>query len=429
MPSRTRSYDDRLTSIGSSYWNTTGSTSYASSSNGEIATCKDFVGNTQGVNPFSLVKQYFQRGIFSGEIRSPSGVLLRKVSAYPSGPYAAPNPSSVFGALNIADQRSLMISAIASSSPSQANVSLPISLGELKDLPSLVKPFAQMYSAYKGLQNLPFHRQVAGLPSLLRGFGNTLLGWSANNYISWRWAVKPMMSDIRKLLNFAELVDDRSRFLGKLRRGEAVRRKVKLRHRHQEVDETNITLASAFGTTISAKRKVIYDESVWASLRWKSSPNSFTTPYLTPIADRRKAFNMTFGINSFELLRTAWELMPWSWLVDWFGGIGDIISLHNQTVPAFHSDLCVMRHMRAKRVYTIIPGTWSQWINVDRYPTETYDSKERVLDAALWFPALPSVNFPLLDSGKWSILSALACASVDRGLPGIWRRRVQKRVG
>lgn len=426
--SRTRSLDLRRQRTGSQTIVSSGVTTYESTVEGEQRTMNDVVGNFPNVNQLGSHIRFVRRASFSGTNRSASGTPLRIVNGLPSGPFAPPDPWTKFGsALDITAQKAALISALHSSSPASAHVSVPQAIGELKDLPEMVRPFQhlvapQFLAALAKSQSGGIASGVANVPSLLRGFGNTLIGWAANGYISWRWAWKPMIEDAKRCFQLSDLVEKRGRELERMRRGESIKRSVTIRTRYIVESESNVTLTSSFGPVINATRNVTYQERVWFNCRWTISASAAKSPYIQPLRDRREALALLLGCNSLSQLQTAWELMPWSWFADWFGQVGSILALSTPAFPAYHSDACIMRQTSAVRNYSIIPGTVPAWVRIEQIPFEYAIRKERYADAALWFPALPPVNFPLLDSGKWSILSALACSSVDRGLPAIHGR-------
>jgi len=80
---------------------------------------------------------------------------------------------------------------------------------------------------------------------------------------------------------------------------------------------------SATGTTIRTRKTV--------RRRWFSG--AFTYPYpkddkslkiLRGYADALQKADMTLGLT--PSLETIWELVPWSWAVDWFSSAGDVVS-------------------------------------------------------------------------------------------------------
>jgi len=420
MTARYRSADDRAIHTGT-YFNGTippGTTVSRNDNCGQERECWDIIHNFPNVNPFESHSRWTIRARLSGEQwNAGHTILLRKLEAYPVDRVAtARDPRSYYGSLDIPAIQQLMRDLLNQSSPSYAHVSVPTSIGELKDFGGVVKGLPVIF---KQLANASFKKQLQGIPRLIQAMGNTLMGMAANGYISWRWAVKPMISDIRKMCQFVQVVDKRRRYLDRLANGETVRRRVGLSSNKTSVPQTEVFGSTGQGFSLKFLWSIDYSEKTWGTAKWKLS--SASVPLPADDGTSYEAERLTYGITAFELLKTAWELTPWSWFADWFGDLGDQISLYNNQVPAYWADACVMRTIGSKANYTIKPGTMPSWCGLTQVTTEEWEIKERYNDIVLWLPLLPS-TVPLLDSGKWSILSALAVSNYDRGLPGFFRR-------
>lgn len=58
--------------------------------------------------------------------------------------------------------------------------------------------------------------------------------------------------------------------------------------------------------------------------RWYAAKYQYYIPDIGSSQWTKKATRALFGANLTPDL--AWELLPWSWLIDWFGNVGDVIS-------------------------------------------------------------------------------------------------------
>jgi hypothetical protein len=251
-----------------------------------------------------------------------------------------------------------------------------------------------------------FVGELKDLPGLVKGYGDNLLKSVANGYLSWRWAVKPMISDLRKLFNFTKAVDDRIIMLMKLRDGRTLRKRVKLGTVHGSLSPAVLTVESKTGGGIGGTFKAYHTSTAWGTVQWKLLPDSIL-PTLGYGPLEKMARQLTFGFTSHEALATAWELTPWSWLADWFANTGDIIAATNNTVGCTWKDIC---YMRTSESHTeVISFTGDPWmiagLNNQNYVL-TQKRKER-------YVCSPSVPFPfpklpMLTNGQWSILAALA---------------------
>lgn len=375
MPARDRSRDLRVTLGGSGYhYLGNPKTQFYYVQEGKTEECHDFVGNFAGANSFDLRSNDRTFPYFHGSW-SPSGTLLIKLDnlpAYSMNP-EAPDPLTQWGAVSGSQLDTWGAELLADTNPNKPDVSLPTFFGEMKDLPSLV-----------------------------RDWGGDLLKKVAKGYLSWRWAIRPMMSDVRKLLTFQDSVERRFEELRRLRDGEGIRKRKTLDSGHVETSWTSPFVINSNYITVYAKSRLIHHKRVWGSVCYKVAPD-FVLPESNDEL-RRLAKRLTYGITSHELLSTAWELLPWSWLIDWFSTIGDTITALNNTVPLVRSRSCVMRTISSEKLFEItnLPNAsfsftgrpWGKRIRKERYVIN---------------PILPfSLSLPLLDSGKWSVLASLA---------------------
>jgi hypothetical protein len=267
---------------------------------------------------------------------------------------------------------------LAKTNPSVPFVSVPTFVAELKDLPGLVK-----------------------------GYGDGLLKAVANGYLSWRWAIKPMINDLRKLINFVKAVDDRTIMLMKLRNGETLRRRVHLGTTEVLTTPVNLTVQSE-GCGIVGKFQTKYSKKDWGSAQWKLLPDS-QLPMLGYDPLRKLARDLTFGFTSHEILATAWELTPWSWLADWFGNTGDLIAATNNSVGCTWSNVCYMRTSEAI-LSCIMQPTLSDGFAIAGLHGYNYNLRMVRKERYVCLPVLPVPfpQLPILTSGQWSILAALA---------------------
>jgi len=292
---------------------------------------------------------------------------------------AVPDPRTFYPALTGLDRNAKAWEILAKTNPSKPHVSLPTFVGELKDLPGLVK-----------------------------GYGDNLLKNVANGYLSWRWAVKPMISDLRKLFNFVKAVDDRTIMLMRLRAGATLRRRVQL---GSSVDlaspQVNLHVHSE-GCAVRGTFQARYAYKAWGSAQWKLLPES-VLPQLGFGPLREKAVNLTLGLTSHEALAAAWELTPWSWLADWFANTGDLIAATNNSVGCTWQNVCYMRTSEAT-LNCVYNTALSDGFAITGLRNQQYNLRMLRKERYVCFPVIPVPvpQLPILTSGQWSILAALA---------------------
>lgn len=292
---------------------------------------------------------------------------------------APPDPRQKWPVLTMLDRNNLAWKILAETNPSVPHVSVPTFIGELKDLPGLVK-----------------------------GYGDGLLKGVANGYLSWRWAVRPMINDLRKLFNFVKAVDDRTTMLMRLRAGQTLRKRVQLGTTVENGATGSNIFVHSEGCFIRGDSQIVYVKKAWGTAQWKLQPDS-ELPQLGYGPLREKAALLTLGLTSREALATAWELTPWSWLADWFANTGDLIAATNNSVGCVYHNICYMQTIAAMQAITY-RQVGSDGFALTGLKNQSYTLRTVRKERFVVLPVLPVPfpQLPILTNGQWSILAALA---------------------
>jgi hypothetical protein len=136
----------------------------------------------------------------------------------------------------------------------------------------------------------------------------------------------------------------------------------------------------------------------WASVVYR--PTSDTPPLDGSNIDK-VANDLVFGRNLSP--STLWQLMPWTWLEDWFTSFGDYLSASRNAIGTSATDICVMTHDNARLtgIYPIDIGD----LKIEIIPGVGVEHKTR----RVGFTA-PSIELrlPFLGGEQLSTLSSLA---------------------
>lgn len=408
MPTaRTRSYDDRVT-VGGTYENIpVGATTVRTVQVGKRGTCSDIVGNPTGVNVLDLtMRRCAFPGLDGVKVDPVNGNIVRIMTNFPIGYHLdSPDPRSKFPSLTTIEKSNLAWMLMSKANPSAPDVSVPTFLAELTQVPSLMKSWYRLFTKHTWLSRdrkkiLSFGPQWAQIldraPELI-----------ASGHLTWRWAVAPFIRDVMNLSNFVQTVGKRLKMLQELRERRSIRRTVQLRKDRQRVS-TNRILHSE-GILIRGTTHDVYTETVWGTVKYQLIvPTNAPLDHLTkldPVALKGLATSLSYGLTSYEALSTAWELMPWSWLVDWFTGFGTVLTATNNTLGLFHKNASLMRHTTCDTTISIDPALSEDWAKPNSFYNTYFERKER-------FPGLPSLPFapsylPILTRKAGLILGSL----------------------
>jgi hypothetical protein len=270
---------------------------------------------------------------------------------------------------------------LAKSNPSTPEMNVPQFLGELKDLPSLI-----------------------------RGWGRNILGNLGNTYLQYRWGIKPLVSDLISMLNFQHLAQKRFKTLQKLRDGKRLGKR-KVLDFGMKTRVGSGFVAQSFQRILYAHWHDVYSHKVWGTVQWYT-PAYFDLRKYDDDELMLKARRQAFGFSQAGITAAAWELLPWSWLADWFGNVGDIISNNANQVDVQYKGLCIMQHSKLHRKLimesALVSGEWN--LAMDDLIC-THERKKRYhLASAVSFP---SFRMQILTDSHLSIVAALTAARIS----------------
>lgn len=366
-----REQDSRMDLSGNYYSANTGLTKTSTFKIGMTEVCDDVDPGWGTDNDFTLekVEQYIP--VLVGEEVNSQGVAVKVFYSYPIGYRPIPPPATRWGIPTIWELQNLCVDVAARTSPSRCDMSVPTAIGELRDLPSLI-------------QNA----------------GNRALRAIASGHLSWKFCLAPMIGDLRKISRFTKAVQSRFKRLTELAERPIVTSRVPLQRLKHESSPQGVVLHSE-GAYVTGLRTIKYTRQEWASIRWKL----LVQPPLCVKSRYDLAERLVRGITSYGALEAAWNLQPWSWLADWFLGIGTWLQANNNTIPAIAGGFCWMCTDTSMCTYAVTQKP--SWLQVTG---QHFDGTTRKLRRAPGVsPLIPKVPvLPALNPGQLSILSSLA---------------------
>lgn len=251
-----------------------------------------------------------------------------------------------------------------------------------------------------------------GLPSML-GLelwkNKTELARAAGSeYLNFQFGWKPLVSDVQA---FAKAVKNARAILKQYRRDEG--RLVRRRYDFPSVSQTLSTkTTSSFGKPLTSEPEMHGEKMVDSETRlytdiWFSGAFTYYIPQNSVLENTLDRY-VTYAdrILGLELTpEVLWNLAPWSWAVDWFSNVGDV--LHN--LSAFNQDHLVMRWgyiMHHQKV--VMTNRWPASLLTGGYSTAGWwraTSERKIRRRAT--PYGFGINLNSLSDYQWSILGAL----------------------
>lgn len=235
--------------------------------------------------------------------------------------------------------------------------------------------------------------ELGDLTHLLRETGNSLIKKGAGKYLEYQFLWKPLISDLVKLTDFHDAVARRVAIIEKLAGPRGYRRTVDL-----DALSTSKSILwdpqSVHLNLPSRNEQIIGRRTIRAHVRWKAAPSLSGMPRRDIVAlARRAVLGVTIDLS------TLWEIMPWSWLIDWGWNIGSYLKANRNIIPASLDNLTIIE-TTTDRVdfkpmtlgnHTMGAGSWEKTV------------KKRFRQTVA-----PVAHFPFLTESQMGIVSALA---------------------
>lgn len=261
----------------------------------------------------------------------------------------------------------------ARTNPSRAYVDVPVVVSELGDVISLIR------STGRGV------------------FRNTHYRRAGNINLSYQFGLLPMISDIRKILNFQEQVDRRVAEIKRLSGPKGLRRTVQL-----DVARSIATTSKSFQSnylTINMNCRRESSQIVRGHVRWRPDP-SHPLPKSGSAEFRNMIRRTVLGLHVDS--STLWEAIPWTWLIDWGTNIGTYLKAQRNFIPCLPPDIHIMRR-------TDTDWTWNGKVvgasNPGFCSGGFFHRSAKTRSSAV--PAL-TAQFPFLSGNQLGIVASLA---------------------
>jgi hypothetical protein len=292
--------------------------------------------------------------------------------------------------------------------PGNPVASLGQFLIELRDLPQV--PFRRLFKSGATFRDLPrlALRELQDFRNLGSEYLNVVFGW------------KPFVSDLQKMYHLWWNIDKQ---MAKLIRenGRGIHRKAKLEKGSSVTESSRVVSNNFFDGCIgrpglivpagTAKTTTVSSTRVETEIWYAAKYRYWIPDTSSSLWDARARLALFGALPTPELL---WEVLPWSWLIDWFSNVGDVVS--NASLNAV-DNLVTLYSYTMKKVTT--KASWSShcwlqqktsgsqlWPTADFTVTSTVEKVEK-LRIGNNNPFALGTQLSTLSSGQLAILAAL----------------------
>lgn len=214
--------------------------------------------------------------------------------------------------------------AIANYNPNVPALDLPLFLFEFKDFPHMLKHAGEFLSA--------------GVKA-----SNYLATITSDAVLAWNFGWKPLISDLTTLVSLGHLIDARLRQLRAMERRKKVRRFLGRGKSSYPGADVYIGVGASNG---NYHTRIDEEYEVWfVSKPYLYDPHPGRAPDLWEQCSQILGLEVSYS--------TMWNMIPWSWLIDYFWNIGTFLEAHRGNVRWAMGKTFVMYHETRKRVMDI----------------------------------------------------------------------------
>lgn len=260
---------------------------------------------------------------------------------------------------------------LARTNPFRPEFSVPIAIKELMDVSSMFKIAAKTLTQYIG-----------------------------GNYLNYKFGWLAFVDDIRTLANLHKAISSRVREFQSLSEHGGLRRTVKnLDTFNGSWVVSNSVYNSTLGSTIRGDDTHNTVIRIYGSCRWR--PTTDFSKHLSELDKGMLALQAVLDLHELDG-QTAWGLIPFSWLVDYFMNFSSFLegTLGSALVEPY--DICIMRYCKTTMNQRVT--TKPQTVSLSGSGYYTMINKERDVWTKGTFPVVRS---SLLSSGQLLTLAAL----------------------
>lgn len=269
----------------------------------------------------------------------------------------------------IADNNYLAYEILSKTNPFRAEFSVPLAIWELLDL-----------------------------SSLFRFAGATFAGFAAGSYLNYRFGWVQFVQDLKTLSGLVDVILHRVQEFESLGKHGGLRRHVRL-YSKTVTEESDPVIHSSLGLYAKGHLTGIYKVRVSGFCRWR--PTKDFRVQLTKADKLKLALGSVLDLKGELSPATFWNMIPFSWLVDYFYAIGDFLEASEGVGLIQPFDLSIGRVYRASE--ELVPTTtWPKGtITRGRFQTTIYARD-------VWVPPpVPPSKMQFLTATQLTTLSAI----------------------
>lgn len=244
-----------------------------------------------------------------------------------------------------------------------------------------------------------FIKELVELPLLFKLAAESFIGFVGKGYLNYKFGWSQFYRDVKTLANILVVLERRIKELESLNKKGGLRRRIDLRVTSETSEAHDVPLSTVYGVSIYGTRIHREHLTYSGSVRWR--PIGDFSVALSKLSTFNKAVSIIFDLEEMDAA-TLWNILPWSWLVDYFTEMSTFLHANLGRCLVEPYDICIMRHHRARDQYQVTEQ--DERVTVTGGGYHYRETKSRDVWHRNDFPAMPT---QLLSFSEWKTILAL----------------------
>jgi hypothetical protein len=162
----------------------------------------------------------------------------------------------------------------------------------------------------------------------------------ANQNLGIQFGWLPLIQDVKDVLSLQSHIYRRVTELNRLYSSTGLKRRVTLDFGSAADSQKDIAVLAESAATVRCDIDRFTSYTKWGTVRWIPDGPIPMHPSLMEL--NRQATKAVSGLSIEGLTQGTWDIIPWTWLIDWFVPIKTYMSQYSNTVPAHPQHVNVM---------------------------------------------------------------------------------------
>jgi hypothetical protein len=417
MTIRSRAFDQRTSSTGSFKKTPLQAVVFRTVSLGNTGACTDVSPGWGSENALTVDKWYRSVSQLTGAYST--SLYCTDLSPTHQSSSAIPDAE---GGMVDPDWVDLAFDAAAASNPQKPAINLPAFLGESADIPSMLADIPRLIfgqgrrllsAAGRGAHT--YSPKILLDPRAIQRAARRSASEAGSQYVGLQFGWKPLIGDLTRMLELQRALAQQLGFLLRLKQGRSVKRRVSL-PTVSRTATSYVTAESQF-RLLHAHVTDVYRSISWITARW--APTVLTDYLIPDLSDAKGltalAARLATGMTRMGLMQAWWELLPWSWLIDWWFNLGRLLAVVGNSLALQLVSLCYMRTSYVTRYYAY--SDLPEWITLSGGPDALRHVRKMRKDLRpyLVLTPPPPISLPLFSGRQMGILGGLLAQAQSKG--------------